>query len=349
MGTRTFRVAPVVAALSAAVLAAVAGCGTSGNSATQASASTDITLAVVPSVNNTPAYIAQYEGFFAQQGLHVTIESIPSSRVVMADQLKGKVDICAGAYLPYISAQAKGGKFKILAQGSTMGKETRVLLTSPGSHITTLRQLVGKRVGLEATNSIGTLLVSAVLRQNGVTPSSVQFETNSTGFKTMAKELAAGKYDAAFFGEPFATKAEEQYGDVLLADLDQGATDSLPITGFIATQQWTDQHPATAAAFVRAVERAQEVAESDSATLRQVIEKSDKLPPVVASVIALPGFPIGAVDKQSLQRDADAMLEVGDLKQKYATVVKNGSLIDSMIDPSLQTALAGDTNSAIDS
>ena len=343
MRIRNFRWA---LAATATITAAVAGCSSGSSSAALTDTSTNITLAVVPSVNNTPAYIAQYEKFFAQQGLNVTIKSIASSQVVIADQLKGTVDICAGAYLPYISQEAKGGKFKILAEGSLMGDKERVLLTPPGSNITSLKQLAGKRIGLEATDSIGTLLVSAALQEDGVSPASVHFVTSPTGFKTMAKQLAAGTYAAAFFAEPYATQAQEQYGDVELADLDQGATQSLPITGFTATAQWVDAHPAAAAAFDRAIEQAQLVAATNSSALRQAIEQSDDLPPVVAAVIALPNFPIGPVNSIRLQRDANQMLEIGELKPKSSASVTNGSLINSMIDPNLQAVLSSDANSA---
>lgn len=340
MSIRNFRVVPAAALI---VLAA-AGCS-SGSSNPTLTSSTNITLAVVPSVNNTPAYIAQYEGFFARQGLNVKIEPIASSAVVIADQLKGTVDICAGAYLPYISEQAKGAKFTILAEGSTMG-EDRVLLTPPGSHITSLRQLEGKKIGLEATDSIGTLLVSALLSENGVPPSSVHFVTNPKGFATMAKALAAGTYDAAFFGEPFATKAEEQYGDQELADLNQGSVQGLPITGFTATQQWVSENPAAAAAFARAIEEGQEVAATDTPVLRAAIDKSDALAPQVGQVMALPGFPVGPVNQTRLQRAADAMLQFGEIKESQAAIVQDGSLIRSMIDPSLQAVIASDSSNA---
>lgn len=344
MRIRNFRVAFAAVAL---IMAAVAGCASGSSSAALTDASANITLAVVPSVNNTPAYIAQYEGFFAQEGLHVTIKSMPSSAVVIADQLKGSIDICAGAYLPFISKQAKGAHFKILAEGSVMGPQDRVLLTRPGSKITSLRQLVGKTVGLEATDSIGTLLVSAALQEAGIAPSSVHFVTNPTGFKTMAKELAAGRYDAAFFGEPFATQAQEKYGDPVLAYLGQGATQALPFSGFMATRQWVDAHQATAAAFVRAVEKAQLVAATDTSALRQAIDKSDKLSPVVGQVIALPGFPIGPVNATRLQRGANAMLEFNEIDKKYSRIVENGSLIESMIDPALQAVIGSNTSSTV--
>ena len=70
----------------------------------------------------------------------------------------------------------------------------------------------------------------------------------------MAGRLQRGQWDAAFLAEPYATKAEEDYGQVELADLDQGATMNFPIDGYVATQAWARQHPQTAAAFVRAIE-----------------------------------------------------------------------------------------------
>src|ERR1700761_9684318 len=150
MKIRNFRLL-LCAALVTAAGTVACGSGSRTGSGPALGTSANITLAVVPSVNNPPAYIAQYEGLFAKQGLHVTIKSMPSSAVAIADQISGKVAICAGAYLPYISKQAKGTKFTILAEGSTMGVQDRVLLTRPGSNITSLKQLVGKTVGLEAT------------------------------------------------------------------------------------------------------------------------------------------------------------------------------------------------------
>lgn len=337
MRIRYFRVVSA-----AVVIMLTAAACSSGSSNATLDSSTNITLAVVPSVNNTAAYIAQYQGFFAQQGLNVTIKSFASSAVVIADQLKGEVDICAGAYLPYISREAKGAKFTILAEGSVMGQNARVLMVRPGSHITSLRQLEGKTIGQEATNSIGTLLVNALLSNNGIPLSSVRYVTSPTGFKTLAKDLTAGKYEAAFFGEPFATQAEEKYGDQVLADLDQGSVQGLPITGFTATNKWLAAHRAAAEAFVRAIEEAQQVAATNTPTLRAAIDKSDNLPPVVGQVIALPGFPIGPVNQTRLQRAADSMLQFGLLGAEHTAVVRNGSLIKSMIDPSLQAAIAAD-------
>ena len=109
--------------------------------------------------------------------------------------------------------------------------------------------------------------------------------------------------------------AEATYGDQELADLDQGATANFPIDGYVATQAWTQRHPKTAAAFVRAIEEGQALAANDPATVRAAMAVSDQLTPVVTALMALPGFPIGPVDEKRVERTAEAMLQFGLLER----------------------------------
>lgn len=103
--------------------------------------------------------MAQDEGLFAKAGLHVTIKKIPSSKAVIAAQLNGQVDIGAGSYVGFIAAQAAGARFRILAEASTLRPDTRTLVVTAKSGITTIANLVGKKIGVNGTNSIGTLAV----------------------------------------------------------------------------------------------------------------------------------------------------------------------------------------------
>ena len=315
MSTWNFRAAP----LAAATILVLAGCTTAPSSATFAAASSgleqpDITVAAIPSVDLAGLYVAQDEGLFAKAGLHVTIKKIPSSKAVIAAQLNGQVDISAGSYVGYIAAQAAGARFRILAEASTLRPDTRTLVVTANSGITTIAGLVGKKIGVNGTNSIGTLLISALLQENGISPSKVHFVTDQSGFPAMPAQLQQGDWQAAFLAEPYVTMAEETYGDQELADLDQGATVNFPIDGYVATQAWAQKHPKTAAAFVRAIEEGQTLADNDPTAVRAAMAVSDQLTPVVTAVMALPGFPIGPVDEKRIQRTAEAMLEFGMLE-----------------------------------
>jgi NitT/TauT family transport system substrate-binding protein len=330
MGAWGFRAAPFIGA--AIMMVMVAACGPSGVARTPTQADDpSITVAALPSDDLAGLYIAQDDGLFAREGLHVTIEKIASSSAVIAAQLKGEVDVGAGSYVPYIAAQAKGDEFRILAEASTLGTDTRVLVVTAGSPIRTVADLVGKKIGVNGTNSIGTLLISILLQENGISPKNVDFVTDPAGFPAMPGRLQAGAWSAAFLAEPYVTIAEEEYGVRVLADLDQGATTDFPIDGYVVTQAWEAAHPAAAAAFVRAIAQGQALAYDHQGLVEAAIAKSDVLSQVVTSVMALPGYPTGPVDDKRIQRVADFMLRLGMLGQKYASEVQSGSLVESLV------------------
>ena len=330
MNTLSFR-APLIAAVT---MVLAAGCATAGSNGVLAKPEEpNVTVAAIPAADLAGLYLAQDDGLFARQGLHVTIEPIPSSQAVIADQLKGQVDISAGSYVAYIAAQAAGARFRILAEASTLKPDTRALVTTADSPITTIAGLVGKKIGVHGTNSIGTLLISALLQENGISPKKVRFITDPDGFPAMPGQLQDGAWNAAFLAEPYVTAAGEDYGDRELADLDQGATTSFPVDGYVATRTWAEKYPKTAAAFVRAIEAGQALANSDASAVQAAMGMSDKLPSGVTSLMALPGYPVGLVDKTRLQRVATAMLQFGLLGKEYTTEVGQGTLVESMVGP----------------
>lgn len=332
--TRRFWSAPFI---SVAVVVLAAGCASTGSAGTAPAAPRpelrDITVAAIPSSDLAGLYIALDRGLFAAQGLHVTIDKIPSSQSIIADQLNGQVDVSAGAYVPYIEAEASGGDFRILAQASTLAPDTRVLVTTASSRISSVAGLAGHRIGVNGSNSIGTLLISALLAAHGISPRRVTFVTSTTGFPAMPGQLQAGAWDAAFLAEPYVTAAGEQYGDQVLADLDQGSVESLPIDGYIATQAWVRQHPRTAAAFVRAIQEGQAIANSDSSAVHAAMAHYDDLPPQVTAAIALTGYPVGPVVPASIQRVAMVMLQFGLLGSAAAPEVRRHTLVSAMTAP----------------
>src|ERR1700722_13841517 len=213
----------------------------------------NITVAATPATDLAGLYIAQEEGLFAKQGLHVTLEKIASNQAAVAAQLKGQVDISAQSYVSYIAAQAAGARFRILAEASTLKPGTRVLIAKAGSRITSLAGLAGQKIGVNGTNNIGTLLASALLAEYGISPKKADFITDPKGYTDMPGQLQAGTWGAAPLAAPYATTAEEDYGDEEVADTDQGATENFPMDGYVATQAWAKEYPKTGAAFVRAI------------------------------------------------------------------------------------------------
>jgi NitT/TauT family transport system substrate-binding protein len=181
-----------------------------------------------------------------------------------------------------------------------------------------------------AVNSIGTLLVAALLSAHGISPSAVRFVTDPDGFPAMPGTLQRGAWSAAFLAEPYITAAGQQYGQLVLADLDQGAVLNLPVDGYVATQAWARAHPRTAAAFTRAIEQGQAIANSDASTVQAIMARDDQLPAEVTASMALPRYPVGPVVEAEIQRVARAMGQTGILGREDTTEAGQRALVSSM-------------------
>lgn len=204
----------------------------------------------------------------------------------------------------------------------------------PSSQSVITEQLAGHTIGVNGVNSIGPLLISALLSAHGVAPAKVRFITVPGGFPVIPGQLEHGAWGAAFLAEPYITAAGQQYGQQVLADLDQGAVLNLPVDGYVATRSWAQVHPAMAAAFTRAIEQGQAIANSDISAAQAIMARYDGLPPEVTGSMALPSsYPVGRVEPVGIQRVAAVMLKFGVLSQCDAAGVSQGTLVRSMISP----------------
>jgi NitT/TauT family transport system substrate-binding protein len=311
MGTRGVRGAALLAAATALTLAA----GAAGAAGAPRVEKPDLTVAVVPSTDAAGFFIALYQGLFKAQGLHVTFVPATSSETVIADQVKGVYDITCGNYVSYIQAQQKGAaNLDIFAEGSVMEPGTQGIYAMPNSPIRTLADLKGRTIAINAPNNILYLLAASILTEHGISPKQVHFKTD-VPFPEMPAELKAGTIDAAALPEPFASIAEETDGAVPLVDLDQGATTGFPVSGFVTTKQWAAKYPHTLAAFYKAFEEGQQIADTERTEVESAMEDLPAplgLSKQTASIMALNSYPVstgplGSVDKLRLERLVNAM------------------------------------------
>jgi NitT/TauT family transport system substrate-binding protein len=283
---------------------------------------TTLNVAVVPAVDSAGFFVALHDGFFKQQGLTVNYTPAISSNVVIGQQIAGQYDITGGNYVSYIQHYVDNQEpLEIVAEGSVMQEGTQAIYTMPDSRIKTLAELKGHTLGINAPLNINYLLAASVLTENGIRLTQVNFPAQPIPFPHMAAELAAGKIAAAAMPEPFATAAEQQYGAVPLADLNQGATASFPIAGYVTTKAWAQQNPNTLHAFVTALAEGQQLADTSRGAVESAMEslsgpRNGQVPPIVAAVMAVNIYPT-AIDKVRIQRVADVMFQFGLLHSRF--------------------------------
>ena len=303
----------------------VVGCGNAGgNSAPAGLEKTTLTVGAVPVADEAGLYIAEDQGLFRDEGLDVRIDSLVSSALATQDQNNGTYDITAGNSVSYIQDQVSGrSDLEIVAEGSLMQPSNQALYALPGSPLRSITELGHARIGVNVTNNIGTLLISSVLEEHGVSLSGVTFVAVKTGFPGMAQALQQHQIDVAWLPEPFGSAFAMKYGVQEMADLDQGATTSFPVGWYVVTKAWANKHPHTLAAFLDALKQGQEIADTDRSAVEQAMEKLPfpyAVAAPIAAVMSLENYPLSVapdIDLSRVQRVADAMYEFHMLTQAF--------------------------------
>jgi NitT/TauT family transport system substrate-binding protein len=310
-----FRNASVASAVAITVLAGGCSSGSGNETAPLKVEKTNIVVDAFPAIDSAGLYIAQMDGLFAAQGLHVTIEPAETTQTEINGQVQGTYDITTGDYTTYINNELAGtAKLRIFAEASFLQPNVLTLLVRGGSPINTISELRNKVISVNAPNDIGTVLVDSLLAQHGISPRNVRFNSG-VAFPTVAQSLDDDKINAAFAPEPFVSLSEQTAGTEELADLDQGSTQNFPIQGYAVTQEWAKKYPLTLQAFIRALSQGQQIADTNRADVEHAIERYLRIPPETAAFISLPSFPTG-VDPVRLQRVVSAMVRFGLLPQQ---------------------------------
>ena len=339
----------LVVAIPVALLAACSSGGGSSSSSSSGVATgpapevSSIVIDVVPTADAAGIYIAQDEGYFAQQGLTVKINSINGGEYGMGDLQTGKVQLVEGNYVSFILAQVAGTfaapnptnptqtlpakpiNMRMIADTSQMQAGNQALYVLPNSPYKTVQALVKAHaeVGVNTLHNIGTVLLGSLLTFDGYGVNALKQVPEI--LPEMPQLLGQHKIPAAWLPEPFGTEAEQEYGAVQLADFDQGSLQNFPIGTIVGDASWTQSHPNTVAAFLRAFQEGQQVADTDRQAVETALERNTQgLTPMVASTMTIDTYPL-VMDVPVMQRVSDAMYEFGLIKKPYN--------ITSMIQP----------------
>jgi NitT/TauT family transport system substrate-binding protein len=317
-------------------VAALAACS-SGSSTPSGPApeTANITIDAVPTADAAGLYIAYDDGYFKQQGINLTIATINGGEYGMGDLQTGKADLVEGNFVSFVLAQQAGTfaapnpknpaqvlptkpiNMRFIADTSQMQAGNQALYVLPNSPYKTVADLAKDHasIAINSPNNIAQVLLGSLFAADGLKLGSIH-QTVQPAFPLTPGMLAAHKFDAAWLPEPFGTEAEQSYGAVQVADFDQGSLQSFPIGSIVGNTSWVQSHPNTVAAFLRAFNQGQQVADSDRAAVEQSLHLHTQVTNEVAATMTLDTYPL-VMDVPVMQRVPDAMYEFGVMRKPF--------------------------------
>ncbi|HEY1627332.1 MAG TPA: ABC transporter substrate-binding protein [Trebonia sp.] len=266
---------------------------------------TSIVVGALPVIDTAGLQVALKEGFFTQAGLNVTVKSVAQSTVAIPDLLHGSIDVIGGGnYVSFFEAEAHGTfPVEILAPAVDCTPDTYGVVAMPSSGITKPAELAGKTIAVNLTQNVQTLTTSAALTADGVNASSVRYV--QIPFPDMGSALQANRVDAISAVEPFLSAALAA-GGKLVTSTCTGSLSGFPLSGYLTTRSWAQQHAAAARSFQQAVEKGNSYANAHPNVVRSLLPTYTSITAKAAASMPLGTYP-ATLTTATLQRIASLM------------------------------------------
>ena len=150
-----------------------------------------------------PAWTAEKQGFFKQEGLDVKIEVYDASEKIFHDLRAGTHQIGIASIESVIAESYQGGKLKIVA--GLAKRPPHFIIAQP--EIKTLADLKGKTIGVVSMHEGTTFFVADIARAGGFKLEDVKVEAVG-GSPTRARLLKERKIDMGLQPYPLSYEAE---------------------------------------------------------------------------------------------------------------------------------------------
>ena len=212
-----------------------------------------IKVAIIATDATGQAMYAKHRGFFEKQGIDAELMIAGDSTLTVPAVLSGEAQFAAVPVAVLAILKSRNAPVKAVAAGSVYKPKvpTTVLVAAPEKRISSARDLVGKRVGLDSLNNISHVGLQRWLERGDVSPEEVQIAT--LPFAQMLAPLVRGQLDAAWLPEPYATPALQRGARVIALPFDAVCSEDCLLTVFIAHR---NVDPELAARFRNAVQAA---------------------------------------------------------------------------------------------
>jgi ABC-type nitrate/sulfonate/bicarbonate transport system substrate-binding protein len=184
-----------------------------------------LTLAIVDQPTFALIYIAQYKGYFKDEGLDITFRNFNAGKEAIADVLSGGSDIATSYESPFARAIYDGNDLSIISTLHTSTKNI-ALVGRRDRGINSINDIKNKRIAVTVGSSHEFFLTSYLTSQ-GIKLSDVTLV--NTPFKDIPALLREGKVDGAVDENPYLYDIKNEFSpnEIVIFESDTYTTNSV--------------------------------------------------------------------------------------------------------------------------
>jgi NitT/TauT family transport system substrate-binding protein len=227
-----------------------------------------------------PVYVAQDKGYFAANGLQVTMTEIPGSPSVMVALAAGQLDVGSMSFISTVLASKKGVPVKLLASFgySKVGQGMNGIYVLKGSAIKNMADLSGKKIGGNMKGTEPWFWTMDALTTHNVS----NYRYIELGTLDVPPSLKSGTVDAAFLTEPATTMMRND----TRALIDLG--NIFGACGYAFADAFVSKNPDAVKAWFRSLKTAIKFIRENNDEARKILAKYTRITPEIAKKSILP-------------------------------------------------------------
>lgn len=266
---------------------------------------TAIKMAVLPIMDTLPFYVAEQEGFFADQGIQVELLPVNSSNerdaLLQAGEVDGMLTDLPGVGIfnrDEIQVQIVG-----MARKSYPTAPLFRLLAAPNSEISGPADMAGVEIGI-SQNTVIEYITDRMLEQSGLAADQIAIQ-EITAIPVRFEQLMAGQVQAATLPDPLAQGAIAA-GAKLVVDDSQFTEYAHSVLVF--GMQALESKPGTIGKFMDAWEQAAAALNANPEQYRDLLIEKGRVPEAIQGSYTMPPFPQGEITSEAQWADVVSWL-----------------------------------------
>ncbi len=300
--TRRGALASLVALLSMTVSA----CG--GQTAQDSDGPVKIAVGVVPIADYSPVTYAASQGYFEDEGLDVTVQTLAGGAAALPALVSDDLQVSVTNWVSYLQARERNAPIVALPVKGPVGTPGLAgIYVGKKSAVKEPSDLVGRTIAMSELKTITELTSRVALAEAGVDPDEVKYTT--LPFASILPAAESGEVDAGWIVEPYASRSKS-LGMRPVLDLFAGPIEGRSTGGLITSRRFAQEHPDAVKRFSAAIDRAVEEMRKDPGLVEDTLIGMETMTEEQRGTTTLPTFG-AAVSVEDLQFWADLLDEQG--------------------------------------